>query len=345
MRGADALALNDWYPVGASSQLGVQPQQVCVLGQTLVVWRDAQGRAVVMDDRCPHRGAALSLGQVRNGHLSCPYHGWQFDAAGQCQLMPACPQLTPSQRAHVQTYACSEAYGLLWVCLGPEPQALPLFPEYAHAALQKVVCGPYEVAATGPRIIENFLDMAHFGFVHEGILGDLQHPVVADYEVQKLDCLKRGQGLLATSCRAWQPQANLSLAAQGAAGSWVDYSYRVVRPLTAVLTKKPELMHTDYEEAIALFVQPVQPRLSKAWVVLALDIHDQSEQALRDFQDTIFMQDKPIVESQRPHELPLHMGLELSQASDRLSMAYRRYLLDMGWRWGVIPPKSPRPGR
>src|SRR5207344_2131270 len=101
--------------------------------------------------------------------------------------------------------------------------------------------------------------------------------------------------LIATHCFAWQPRTS----SLSEAGTEVEYTYRVVRPLTAILNKLPE-SQVGHREAITLHVQPVEQELSRVWMILALTNFIQSEQELRDFQDRIFLQDKPILENQIP---------------------------------------------
>ncbi len=146
-----------------------------------------------------------------------------------------------------------------------------------------------------------------------------------------MKCGEGGTGVIATECFAWQPQTN-SLAH---GGSEVEYTYRVVRPLTAILTKVPEAQQ-GFREAISLHVQPLEEEASRVWIVLALTDFDTSDEQLRAFQDRIFLQDKPILENQVPRRLPLEPGAELPVRSDRMSMAYRSYLRDTGLHYGVI---------
>ena len=157
-----------WHPVGKVSDLAGGPHAAVVLGEDVVVWQAPDGTFQAWADRCPHRGTKLSLGHVVNGRLECAYHGWQFDAAGQCKLIPALPEFTPPSSQRACTYAVREAYGLLWVQLTPSDQPLPQFAAETNARLRKVNCGPYTVNASAPRIVENFLDLSHFAFVHEG---------------------------------------------------------------------------------------------------------------------------------------------------------------------------------
>ena len=131
-------------------------------------------------DRCPHRGTRLSIGRVADGRLECAYHGWQFGAGGACRAVPALPGFTPGPAHAAQAYEANEAHGLVWVRLEKSDARLP---EIAGAPRRRIVSGPHEVATSAPRVVENFLDMSHFPFVHEGLLGDRGHAEVPHYEV------------------------------------------------------------------------------------------------------------------------------------------------------------------
>ena len=328
----DPVLYDDWHPVAASGDL-VPDRLVSarLLGQDMVLWREPDGSVRAWEDRCPHRGTRLSIGHIEGGEVVCAYHGWHFDTAGRCALIPAHPDLASRTQARVTTYSAQERYGLIWVRLGSGTNKPPPFPEYDDPNLRKVLCGPYIVEASGPRIVENFLDMAHFSHVHTGVLGDPNRTEVRDYEVAPFDDGEGGRGLIATHCYAWQPRTN----SLSESGTEVEYTYCVVRPLTAILNKLPESQQ-GYREAITLHVQPIEPELSRVWMILALTNFAQSEQELREFQDRIFLQDQPILESQVPKRLPLDPGMEMPVRCDRLSLAYRAYLRELGMEYGVI---------
>jgi phenylpropionate dioxygenase-like ring-hydroxylating dioxygenase large terminal subunit len=327
----DPVLLDDWHPVALAASVGIGTTQAAeLLGQEVVLWRGDDGVLHAWENRCPHRGVRLSIGEVVGSTLTCRYHGWRFGTGGICVHVPAQPDARLPGRG-ATTYAVREAYGLVWVCLGAPKADVPPFTEYADPVLRKVVCGPYRVACSGPRIVENFLDMAHFGSVHAGILGDAEHMAVHDYRVEAFDDGEGGKGIIALGCRAWQPQTN-SLAH---GGSDVEYTYRVVRPLTAILTKLPQAQ-SGFREAISLHIQPLAEEVSQVWVVLALTNDEQPEEALRAFQDRIFLQDLPILENQLPKRLPLAPRAEVSIACDRMSLAYRDYLRQSGLRFGLI---------
>jgi phenylpropionate dioxygenase-like ring-hydroxylating dioxygenase large terminal subunit len=318
-----------WHPVAEAAKVGSTPLAARLLEDELVLWRDPQGAVHAWPDRCPHRGAQLSLGRVEGGTLECPYHGWRFDASGQCVQVPALPSFTPPATHRIAAHEAREAHGLVWVRLGPGELALPAFPAEADQRLRKLNCGPYEVQASAPRIIENFLDMAHFAFVHEGWLGARSATAIDDYRVEET-----AAGIRATQCRAWQPQSSL----HSTAPAQVEYTYEVTAPYAAMLTKVPEGGTTalaGYRESIALFICPVAPERSIAWFRLAVADFASSDEKLRAFQDTIFLQDQPVLESQRPRRLPLDLRAELHTSADRASSAYRRHLSRLGITFGT----------
>ncbi|MCG2591945.1 aromatic ring-hydroxylating dioxygenase subunit alpha [Ramlibacter sp. XY19] len=318
-----------WHPVASLDALGDAPLPVRLLEEDLVLWRDAAGALHAWPDRCPHRGARLSLGRVCGDRLECAYHGWQFDAKGQCVQVPALPGFVPPAGHRVASFDVQAAHGLAWVRLAGSRDVLPAFAAEDDARLRKLNCGPYEVATSAPRVVENFLDLSHFAFVHEGWLGARGAAAIDDYVVEETPT-----GLRATQCRAWQPQSNL----HSTAPAQVEYTYEVTDPYAAVLTKIPEagsVAVPDWREAIALFICPVEPERSLVWFRLAVADFESGDEKLRAFQDTIFRQDQPVLESQSPKRLPLDPRAELHSAADRASSAYRRYLARMAITFGV----------
>lgn len=345
-----------WHPVAAAATLGNQPLAVTVLGHNLVLWRGEAGQPQAWADRCPHRGARLSLGQVIALHtgqpaLACPYHGWAFSSGGRCVQVPARPDWVPPAGHAVRTHEAAEHLGLVWVRLqkpSPElPTGLQDLPKWLPGQAEgwrQLLCGPYAVATSAARLVENFLDMSHFGFVHRGWLGDAEHAQVDVGHVQETPC-----GVLAERAQAWQPRGYAS----ATSGQMVSYRYEVLAPWAATLEKVADPSDSSAAQAgpcnaIALFVNPQGPEECVAWFAMATLNDPTSDDELRRFQDAVFAQDKPIVESQVPRRLPLATPLRLAAASDsaawppevhgpadRLSAAYRRYLLRLGVGHGV----------
>jgi phenylpropionate dioxygenase-like ring-hydroxylating dioxygenase large terminal subunit len=319
----DPVLLDDWHAVARSED--VREDRVFgtrLLEEDIVLWRSEGGKILAWKDLCVHRGTRLSLGTIEGGKLVCAYHGWTYDASGACVKIPAHPEQKPPEKARVTEYRACEAYGLVWVSLGSPASDVPPFPEWADGSFRKVLCGPYRYAASGPRAIENALDVAHFPYVHEGLLGDKAHAEIEDYEVEAT-----AEGLVAKDISVWQPDPDGT-----GKGARVSYTYRVLRPLTMHFSKR----HGSSHFAIFFTVKPEEERRSMAWLWIAMDYGvDVPASELRAFQDRVTAQDVPVVESQRPELLPLDLQAELHLRSDRTSIAYRKWLKELGLSFGT----------
>lgn len=234
----------------------------------------------------------------------------------------AAPHPTSKER-----YRTMDRYGYTWVSLG-EPKA-PLFslPEFDQPGRRLIDCGAFGVRTSGLRMIENFLDMGHFPYVHTEILGKEPHTEVKEYRVAVDD----NDELWATDCVFWQPKA----AAAASSGMDVHYTYRVMQPFSAILYKSSPA-RPDERDVIALFVQPLSGVESRAHLMMLLYDEAHNDTELIAFQQTIFGQDKPILENQLPARLPLGARAETPARADAASIAYRRWLQRRGVTFGTV---------
>jgi phenylpropionate dioxygenase-like ring-hydroxylating dioxygenase large terminal subunit len=163
-----------WYVVMDSRQVKREPVGVTRMGEKLVFWRDHSGAVSCLRDQCAHRGAKLSKGQVRHGHLQCPFHGFEYDASGKVTHIPANGKETPvPARFRVHSYPTHEAHDFIWIWWGENPPAdlrAPRFfddidEDFSHGR----VYDPWE--AHYSRVIENQLDVVHLPFVHHNTIG------------------------------------------------------------------------------------------------------------------------------------------------------------------------------
>lgn len=165
---------NQWYVVLDSKQVGKQPVGVTRLGEKLVFWRDSKHQVRCAFDRCPHRGVALSLGKVHEGHLQCPFHGFEYDSSGQCAYIPADGRSSqPPAAMRLHSYPTYEAHGLIWIWWGDDPPAdletPPFFDNLDEGFYYGSTIDPWK--AHYSRVIENQLDVAHLPFVHYNTIG------------------------------------------------------------------------------------------------------------------------------------------------------------------------------
>ncbi len=216
----------------------------------------------------------------------------------------------------------------VWTTVGDRPRPLFDIPEGNEPGRRLVPCGMVRVKCSPLRAVENFLDIAHFPFVHTDVLGAEPYTEVEPY---KIEIREQNDEVWATKVKFFQP-----LAAKSAAGGiTTDYEYRVPAPTTAVLYKtcppKPEA-----QDVITIFVQPRSETECDVWPWMALYDDDTPYADLVQFQQMIFLQDRSILENQRPIKLPLDPRMEIPTRSDLTSVAYRRWLKKRGAFYGAL---------
>jgi len=316
-----------WHPVGFAAEFADQPKRVRLLGEDLVVWRDSGGTAHVLRDLCIHRGTALSLGRVVEDQLMCPYHGWRYAPDGRCTHIPQLedPTRVPG-KARVDAFTCTERHGLLWVAMDEPRWELPELPELDSAGWTVVQAGPYSWNADASRQLENFTDFGHFPWVHPGLLGVPARPVVPRHTVEADGHVLR---------------------------------YEIVRPEAAnseefpvfdnATSDKPPERHSHYELRLPYTIvirlgwdgpsgmvylfstSPVDEDRCTGYVVIARNYdHEQPAGVLQEFEDTIFEQDRVVVESQRPDRVPFDLAAEMHLRFDAVAVAYRRAMRAQG---------------
>jgi phenylpropionate dioxygenase-like ring-hydroxylating dioxygenase large terminal subunit len=222
-------------------------------------------------------------------------------------------------------------HGHLWTTLG-DPGPLFDLPEAREAGRRFVPCGRVTIRASGLRVIENFLDMAHFPFVHPGILGDVAEPEVRPY---KVEIRPSDDEVWATECVFRQPRAALS--ADG--GVEAHYRYRVPAPFVALLFKTSPGREGAFD-VVGIVLQPRRETLTDVFPFYYVFDDTNTDAEIAEFQQMIFLQDKSIVENQVPPTLPLDAGAEIPTRADATSVAYRRWLKAKGLRYGVAPPRA-----
>lgn len=225
------------------------------------------------------------------------------------------------------TLPAIERYGHLWTSFGQPDRDLFTIPEAEEPGRRLVDCGSVKVKCSPLRAVENFLDIAHFPFVHTDILGAEPHTEVERYDVK----IREDENeVWATKVKFYQPQAAQS--ADG--GITTDYMYRVAAPTVSVLYKTCPPRPGAWD-VITLFVQPLTEEWCEVWPWMALYDDTTPMSELVSFQQMIFMQDRSILENQIPAKLPLDPGMETPTQADMTSIAYRRWLKKIGYTYGA----------
>ena len=218
-------------------------------------------------------------------------------------------------------------YGHIWTTLGT-PEKPPIdMPEFLEDGRRLVACGAVTVRASALRIVENFLDMSHFPYVHTGVLGEEPYTEVAAY---KSEIRQPDNELWATDCNFFQPQAAMS----ADDGQMSEYMYRVSSPFVTVLYKTCPVVEKAWD-LVGIFVQPREEGVCDVHTFMLVFDDTSTYTDLVHFQQQIFLQDRSILENQLPTGLPLSPKDEAAIRADSLSMLYRRWLRQKGLTFGT----------
>ncbi|WP_448666040.1 Rieske 2Fe-2S domain-containing protein [Serratia plymuthica] len=159
-----------WYPVLASWEVGNNPVGITRLEQQIVVWRDGEGAIHALEDRCPHRGARLSMGWNLGDRIACWYHGVEVGGDGTVKDVPAVDRCPLVGQKCLRSYPAKEAYGAVFLYFGITADEAPpelTFPQELadEAAYSNFLCTAswdcnYQYA------LENVMDPMHGTYLH-----------------------------------------------------------------------------------------------------------------------------------------------------------------------------------
>lgn len=179
---------NCWYPVTFLQDMPKnRPYSFSLYDEPFVLFADKDGKLGCVVDRCPHRAAKLSDGQIIDGKLECLYHGWQFGVDGECLHIPQLPaEAKIPARACVQSFKLVERQGIVWVWAGDSEAAdealIPIIEEIDNPEFVStdVMCSlPYDQSY----FIENLLDPAHTPISHHGTIGNRKDAQPLEIEI------------------------------------------------------------------------------------------------------------------------------------------------------------------
>jgi vanillate O-demethylase monooxygenase subunit len=184
---------NTWYVACMPDDFQDKPLGRKICGESMVFYRGAQGQAVALEDFCPHRGAPLSLGFVKDGNLVCGYHGLEMGCEGKTIAMPG-------QRVRgfpaIRSFPVVERYGFVWVWPGQVDKAsedlIPKFeffdnPAWAYGG------GLYHIACDYRLMVDNLMDLTHETYVHASTIGQK--------EIDEVPCVTTTEGDHVTTSR------------------------------------------------------------------------------------------------------------------------------------------------
>jgi len=315
---------NYWYPVIDSVDLGESATAVRLLGEDLVIWRTPSGDLAVAPDRCPHRESPLSTGPVENGVLACAYHGWGFGDEGRCVDIPSSgPGATIPPAAHLSCGSIQERYGLVWVCPGNPADSIPEISQDVDPAFRRINTGVAAWSVSAPRMVDNFLDISHFPYVHTGTFGGAQDAKVPKIDLTQLDDDFFGY---AYEVDAFNPDEAMVTSGSQEAVVHRHMSTGFALPFSIRST----IRYADGLEHILLLCSTPVDDLSSlfTFVVWRNDDHSTDPQEAITFDRAIGAEDKVMLEQLRG-TLPLGRRDLVSVQSDKPSVEWRRQFAEL----------------
>jgi len=316
-----------WHPLARSNEVGEHPLRAQLLGKPYLLFR-AAGRLVVFEDRCPHRLAPLPLGRREGDLLRCAYHGWCFDSSGSCVEIPALGPgaALPKNARLVAPAAAAERLGMVFVAPEEPLVELPVIPEAQEAGFEMLELVPTEARAGAGLMADNFLDFAHFPFVHAGTFGSEESAELAPYEVTR-----DGWGFEVVYEHRFANREDPGVAAGiRPLVQTRRMTYRYHAPF--FLSLRLEFLETSGVNVIGFFIQPETEERCRLYTMLwRSDLGEgraERERAVA-FEQEILSEDLAVQSRYDDLSLPLDLRNELHTRADRNTVELRRVLADL----------------
>jgi methylxanthine N1-demethylase len=326
-----------WHPVAYAADVAPGPTAATLLERPLVLARlDGQVRAFA--DACLNRGVALSIGRVEDGTLRCVHDGWAYGPDGRCVAVPGREPSEIPERARLRSYRVEERVGLVWVCLDPEPVfPIPEFPEFGDPAFRTATVPAYDWKASATRRVENFVDFAHFAWIHDGVLASREHPEVPEHEVWRDGAELRFQITVPEPARN-EKTSTMEVDSQDPTVPG-ERNYRLTMPFTVWLQQR---FPGGNEYVIFMSCSPLGRKTCRSFTFNARNFAlDEDDARYIRFQQEIVEADRVVSESQRPEELPVDLTIELHvRGVDHVSIEYRRWLIELMKAYGPPAPDA-----
>ena len=336
------MFINNWYAAAVANEIGDRPKRVRILAHDFVLFRDETGAAHCLSDFCCHRGASLSQGVCSKGNIECPQHGWQFNGAGQCTLIPAGIKTPtePPKRARVPSYPVEEKYGLVFVFLGDmseaERPAVPdIMPEWDSGEWHKDVITRHK-DVNYIRMCENYNDPCHVHYIHEFAKWLPKGVTIIDHEltdryVKAWHAAWDAKGKHSESSGLMMEYHVISCVSRNT-NYQPDYPPQIVTAYTTPIDDGNTMIHMvilmPKEEVMALDGSTVRGATAE------------EHKAMVDMtRDVVMDEDYVVLKNARPL-LPAATTEELLVDTDRTLVQVRKMTLDYGEQQGVIDTRA-----
>lgn len=305
-----------WHPVALEADVPTDaPLAVRLLGERWILAR-LSGDIVAMRDLCPHRLVPLSAGRVVGDEIECGYHGYRFDASGKATTIPALdPNVPIPPKACVQTAHVATRFGLVWMSLADDPiDSWIDDAPYLDPSMDIFVAGPFTTGVSAGILTDNFIDSAHFPYLHAATFG-------ADDD---------GRPQLRVERDGWQFVVHDRQTVDGAhleAAEDAPSIYTVAAPFAVEL----RIDRSDGSDLIWSLACPADDDTSVWWMVHAYPLNGDADQieAARALQVEVGREDLRMLEQMEDPNIHLDLRHEVHTKADLGCVEYRRMLIDL----------------
>jgi vanillate O-demethylase monooxygenase subunit len=328
LRNLDPALRHAWHPLCRSSEVGPEPRRFTLLAEHYVVYRSPEGELRVFVDRCPHRFAPLSLGTCEGDTLRCAYHGWLYDHSGTCVEIPAlgASATIPGRAKLARPARVHESHAMVFVAPLEPRTPTPTIQCAPDPSFQRGDLPVIESRANAGLLADNFLDMAHFPFVHAGTFGAGEAREVPVYSV-----IRDGLSFEASYEHEFANREDPGVrAGVRPLLQRRRLTYRYTAPFHLELAI--EFLDAGGTNVIGFFLTPLDDENVRIYSSLWRNDLDGSEQRMNeaiDFEVAVVNEDLAIQSRYDVLELPLDVTQELHTRADKTTIELRRILHDL----------------
>jgi phenylpropionate dioxygenase-like ring-hydroxylating dioxygenase large terminal subunit len=326
------MIINNWYPAAFSKDIEDRPLAVRMLGCEFVLFRTENGDAVCLSNVCCHRGGSLGHGRCINSCVQCPYHGWIFNADGNCTSIPPLGETAKIRKqVRIDAYPTQEKYGLIWAFLGDmeeseRPALADSLPEYGDTENWRMISKQYEWNCNWQRLMENLVDPSHAHFVHH--FGRHLPEKTPIFPIEEGEW----SGRINAVFEKVPTGDNRTVMATPQAEKTRDHSVVITDfNLIGLLHKNYQEKSSGYNQIVWDVSVPIDFYNTRQFVLFFRGylIEPENDEKIAKALDWTFKEDEAILKHQQPRLIPADVTEELMTPTDYPEMAWRR-LADKG---------------
>jgi len=316
-----------WHVLCRVDEVSAKPTSHRLLNTQWAAWLHPSEGVKVFLDACPHRLAPLSLGQCEGETIRCGYHGWVFDSMGDCVEIPAlgADATLPPRAKLTKPAGVHVAHGLVFVAIDEPLTAAPSISVQEDDSFMQGDLPVLTARASAALLADNFLDMAHFPFVHRATFGDEEATEVPNYSVERNglafesvyehDFANREDPLVATGEHQLIQRRRLT--------------YRYHAPFHLELAI--EFLDAGGTNVIGFFLTPEDEETVRIYSSLwrnDLDFDTNRMQEAIDFEMAVVAEDLALQSRYFDLSMPLDITSEVHTRADKTTVELRRVLAD-----------------